>query len=519
MQILFQLTKNDDNEFCKLGVVDELNLRYNRKLNYLPPQSIEISMTNRSINRRDFLRIASLAASSAPLAGCAPQGQAVKPTVPPTATAKETVQESVGIEAAPPPEKVKIAITDWYGDDAPAETRADMNQIVADFNALYPNVEIEGHAGGYNPSVYAARLAAGTLENVFAVWFSEPRKFIEAGAAADITQYLAQNAITRDLNPAALEASTQEGKRYGLPVSVYALGLFYNGKLFNDAGLDPTNPPKTWEELRAAAKTIREKLGVAGYGETTINNQGGWHLTGWMFTAGAQPEVEQDGQWRANFSDPAAIKWLTNLKGMALDDHSLQDEKLLDQGKVGELCGAYQCAMMLGGDPGWFVNDFKAAKEDLYLTIPPQEGGFNATLGGGYAYLFNSKNTDAQNEAGVNWVAFREFNLGSYEQWRKNEAEKGFAVGSPEMPLFGGEFQKKRQAIVDQYNNMPQENYAGFYEGLKNIQMMAEPPIKTQEMYAALDVPVQAVVADPSADPQALLAEAQVQFQAILDAG
>jgi ABC-type glycerol-3-phosphate transport system substrate-binding protein len=492
-------------------------------------------MNSKSFNRRAFLRLAGLAAGSTALAACAPQviketqivtvketvaPEIVKETVVVENTVKETVKETVVVEATPPPpEVIQITVTDWYGDDASDETKAQMDKIIADFNAIYPNVQIEGHAGGYNPQEYAARLAAGTLENTFAVWFTEHMKFIDAGAVANVTQWLAANDVTADINPAALEASTKEGKRYGLPVGVYAMGLFYNGKLFADAGLDPKTPPKTWEELRAAAKTIREKLGIAGYGETTINNQGGWHLTGWMFTAGANPEKQVDGKWMANFTDPAAVKWLANLKGMAIEDNSLQDEKLLDQGKVGELCGTYQCAMMFGGDPGWFVNDFKAAKEDLYVTIPPQEGGMNGTLGGGYTYMFNSKNTDAQNEAGVNWVAFREFNLDNFENWKKNDAEKGFAVGSPEMPLFVGEFQQKRQAILDKYNNMPQENYAGFYEGLKSIKVMAEPPIKTQEMYAALDVPVQAVVTDPNADPQAVLEEAQAQFQAMLDAG
>ena len=35
--------------------------------------------------------------------------------------------------------------------------------------------------------------------------------------------------------------------------------------LFEQAGLDPDNPPTTWDEVREAAKTITEKTGKAGF--------------------------------------------------------------------------------------------------------------------------------------------------------------------------------------------------------------------------------------------------------------
>ena len=44
-------------------------------------------------------------------------------------------------------------------------------------------------------------------------------------------------------------AQTDDGKQIGLPYSVSVPVLFYNPEIFEKAGLDPNNPPKTWAEV------------------------------------------------------------------------------------------------------------------------------------------------------------------------------------------------------------------------------------------------------------------------------
>ncbi|MBP0651387.1 extracellular solute-binding protein, partial [Mycobacterium tuberculosis] len=40
---------------------------------------------------------------------------------------------------------------------------------------------------------------------------------------------------------------------YGLPTAVRSLALFYNKKILTEAGLDPTKPPQTLDDLVAQA--------------------------------------------------------------------------------------------------------------------------------------------------------------------------------------------------------------------------------------------------------------------------
>src|SRR5947207_11950397 len=49
-----------------------------------------------------------------------------------------------------------------------------------------------------------------------------------------------------------------QGKRYSIAREVNALALYYNADLFRKKGLDPDKPPKTWDELRAAAENLTD---------------------------------------------------------------------------------------------------------------------------------------------------------------------------------------------------------------------------------------------------------------------
>ncbi|WP_428934462.1 extracellular solute-binding protein [Streptomyces sp. ACT015] len=57
-----------------------------------------------------------------------------------------------------------------------------------------------------------------------------------------------------------------EGKTYGVPLVTDTLALVYNKALFAKAGVEA---PKTWDDLRKAAATVKEKTGVDGYWGST----------------------------------------------------------------------------------------------------------------------------------------------------------------------------------------------------------------------------------------------------------
>ena len=101
---------------------------------------------------------------------------------------------------------------------------------------------------------------AGTYDVILfdVIW---PAEFAEHGVLADIT-----GKIPADDTPKVFDGawSTVEykGKRWGMPWILDTKYLFYNKEMLEKAGI--ANPPKTWDELVADAKTIKEK-GISKY--------------------------------------------------------------------------------------------------------------------------------------------------------------------------------------------------------------------------------------------------------------
>ncbi|EKX62413.1 extracellular solute-binding protein [Streptomyces ipomoeae] len=64
-----------------------------------------------------------------------------------------------------------------------------------------------------------------------------------------------------------IKQAQYEGKTYGVPFVTDTLALVYNKELFEKAGI--TEAPKTWDDLKKAAATIKDKTGVDGYWGST----------------------------------------------------------------------------------------------------------------------------------------------------------------------------------------------------------------------------------------------------------
>ncbi len=71
-----------------------------------------------------------------------------------------------------------------------------------------------------------------------------------------------------------MKAVTWEGKTYGIPTNNETMAFIWNADIFARAGLDPENPPATWDDVVTYSKTIHDKLGIAGYGLVARPNAG-----------------------------------------------------------------------------------------------------------------------------------------------------------------------------------------------------------------------------------------------------
>src|SRR3979490_733740 len=185
--------------------------------------------------------------------------------------------------------KVTISVTGQPPGTPPVDRKI-FDEDVAAFEASHPNIHIEPHEGFMDPKTFSAKLAGGQLEDVFYVYFTDPAQLIARHQAAHIPNYVKDVPHVADLQQPLKDVfSDANGHVYGLPTANYSMGLLYNRTLFTKAGLNPDQPPQTWDEVRAAAKKISALGGgTVGYADYSKSNQGGWHFTTWMYSEGGQ---------------------------------------------------------------------------------------------------------------------------------------------------------------------------------------------------------------------------------------
>ena len=210
--------------------------------------------------------------------------------------------------------------------------------------------------------------------------------------------------------PTALAAVTAGKTLYGLPTGNYTQGLIINRKLFQQAGLDPDQPPTTWAEVEADAKAIT-KLGngIYGYGDYSAGNNGGWHFSSEIDAEGGQM-INGDGTKAAFNSAQGRAEVLQALHQMRFVDHSMSPTQQLEWGDLQK--------QMAAGKLGMYI----AAPDDIYNVIVPQDGGNiddygmgplpsttgtpAGSLSGGNDYMFAKHDTPAQIRAGIKWIEF-----------------------------------------------------------------------------------------------------------------
>ena len=123
------------------------------------------------------------------------------------------------------------------------------------------------------------------------------------------------------LSKKALDIASIDGKIMALPYMMYTLGLAYNTRLFNEAGLMETDgtpkQPKDWNELVEFAKKIKEKTGKAGFIIPTTDNAGGWFFTNIAWSYGTEfMKQREDGSWEATFDTPETVEALQFIKDL-----------------------------------------------------------------------------------------------------------------------------------------------------------------------------------------------------------
>ncbi|MET9106592.1 extracellular solute-binding protein [Streptomyces zhihengii] len=419
--------------------------------------------------------------------------------------------------AAPLDPKTKVTITiDCMPPTAKQAELKEWKEDVAEFNKTYPNVTIEGRSTPgqcLEPPRFTAMLKAKSQPDVFYTYFTDLPQVLDNAGAEDITAYVTDKSVPllKDIDPNVMASLKQDGKLYGLPTSNYTMGLLVNRKLFKDAGLDPDAPPRTWEEVRTAAKKIAGLgKGVAGFGEYSAGNTGGWHFTAQMYSVGGEV-VDASGK-KAAFNGTLGKQVAENLHAMRWEDDSMGKTQLLKWGDLQKQIATDKLGMFLAApdDIAYMVQQLGAKYENFGMGPIPGERN---TLAGGNAYMIKKGISPDKVKAAIAWLNFKNLSVGKGQfDWARTKAD-GLPVGVPQPNFWLNASKTADDEARIEHATMPVENFRSFMDN--PVAGKAEPP-KAQEVYKVLDNVMSGILTNKDADIDKLLATAEQQVNQVL---
>jgi len=417
--------------------------------------------------------------------------------------------------------KVHITVEGWRPGDEQGTIDA-VNKQAEAFMKDNPDIVVKPIEWEWNAETFSTQLAGNQLPTTFRVPFTDTKGLAERQQIADVTEYVNALPYAEDFNPSVLAAAQgTDGKIYGLPTDVYGVGLHYNRDLFEQAGLDPDQPPTTWDEVRQDADKIAEATGKAGYVQMSANNTGGWMLTTLTYALGGRMESE-DGA-TASIDNDATREGLQLLHDMKWDDESMGKNTNFEWGTINEAFAAGKIGMyMSGSDVYNALVTTNQIDPDSYglAALPLAESGDAGILGGGSVAAVSAKASAEEQEAAVKWNDFyrerKNYDPDAAVADAKVLAETDQPIGTPTLPIFDEETWQKVEDAKAEYVNVPRDQMTSFTEGVFEQTLIPEPASHTQEVYGILDSIVQKVLTDEGADIDALLADGNDQVQALL---
>jgi len=209
----------------------------------------------------------------------------------------------------------------------------------------------------YNTKVPIA-LASGKGPDVGIAHVDNIRSFVSQGMLLPLDEYLEiMNMKEGDIVSSVWDAVHVDSSVYGIPLDVHPLVFYWNKDLFEEAGLDPENPPTTRDEFVEAAKLLTKDTN----GDGTIDQWGTMIPVGWpnyfiwfsaFFSNGGV--LFNEDLTKAAFNSPAGIDAMQFLVDLVFK-HKVSPEKVqvdadIDAFKRGT------CAMEFNGI--WMLTDY-----------------------------------------------------------------------------------------------------------------------------------------------------------------
>ena len=259
------------------------------------------------------------AEATKPAAAAAPKPADTKPADPAPAAKPPEVKPGVGGQATGPAAGGAIGtgsktLAVWSGYP---EMKPYYERVAAEFIKTRPDVKVEilTHPLREFEQKLSATIPAKTVADIIEISVYANQKFIEAGLMPKNPD--AMTAFAKENYPAFnIKLQTDDkGNTYGLPLFWGSSAIYYNKKMFAEAGI--TAPPKTMDEMEQAAIKLAKRDGNnltrAGFSFRKSGGGSGiaekWWIMAYPHGATILEEVGT-GKFRAGYNNDGGVRTL-----------------------------------------------------------------------------------------------------------------------------------------------------------------------------------------------------------------
>jgi raffinose/stachyose/melibiose transport system substrate-binding protein len=227
---------------------------------------------NRPFSRRDFLKLAGLSVAAA---GLSPLLQSCGGAATPAATsAPAATAEATATQAMPSGQTLKMW---WWGEQEAAGLENWLNESIQKYKDASGNT--------IEPTLQDTSVVISEFQTASAANNAPDLQFLWNGIYHMESVWLGyleplDNLLPADLlkNSGATPLSVYQGKQYRLGWYSLPMPWLYNKDMFDKAGLNGDQPPKTWDELMNAC----DKLKTAGFTPIAAGLKDGFWGEWWM---------------------------------------------------------------------------------------------------------------------------------------------------------------------------------------------------------------------------------------------
>ena len=279
-----------------------------------------------------------------------------------------------------------------------------IDALCEEYHKENPNVKVTPvYAGSYadTRTKVQAAIKGGNTPDLAIMFSIDLYSLLSMDAIADIDSFCTTDADKEWLNGFydGFMMNSRDGETtYGIPWQRSTIVLYYNKDAFEAAGLDPEQPPKTWDELKEDAK----KLTITENGQTTqygiqIPSDG---YAYWMLQTFC---VEQNGFNLMNetgtetyYDDERTAKGLEFWKSLA-DDGSMPEGIVAWVTTPSDFLEG-KTAMMYH-TTGNLTNVKNNASFNFGVAMLPANESYGSPTGGGNFYIFKGVSEERQQAA------------------------------------------------------------------------------------------------------------------------